>query len=68
MARIIGVADTYDAMSSERCYRKPLSEDYIRSELENGSGTQFDPEIVPHMLDMINDGTAPIRADSIPEA
>lgn len=63
VARIIGVADTYDAMSSERCYRKPLSEDYIRSELENGSGTQFDPAIIPHMLDMISDGTAPIRAE-----
>lgn len=64
MARIIGVADTYDAMSSERCYRKPLSEEVIRSELEKGIGTQFDPAIVPHMLDMISDGTAPIRAES----
>ena len=58
VARIIGVADTYDAMSSERCYRKPLSNDYIRSELEGGKGTQFDPNIVPHMLEMIKDGTA----------
>ncbi|MCM1330089.1 MAG: HD domain-containing protein [Ruminococcus sp.] len=58
VARIIGVADTYDAMSSERCYRKPLSKDYIESELEGGKGTQFDPDIVPHMLDMIKDGTA----------
>lgn len=64
MARIIGVADTYDAMSSERCYRKPLSEEIIRAELEKGSGTQFDPKIVPHMLAMISDGTAPIRAEN----
>lgn len=64
MARIIGVADTYDAMSSERCYRKPLSEEIIRAELEKGIGTQFDPAIVPHMLAMISDGTAPIRAES----
>ena len=34
VARIIGVADTYDAMSSERCYRKPLSSETIISELE----------------------------------
>ncbi len=65
MARIIGVADTYDAMSSERCYRKPLSEDIILSELKNGSGTQFDPAIVPYMLAMIADGTAPIRSGDL---
>ncbi len=62
MARIIGVADTYDAMSSERCYRKPLSREIIVSELKNGIGTQFDPDIVPHMLAMIEDGSAPIKS------
>ncbi len=63
-ARIIGVADTYDAMSSTRCYRKALSSDVIEEELKRVSGTQLDPEIVPHMLDMINDGSAPIRLES----
>ncbi len=60
VARIIGVADTYDAMSSERCYRKPLSEEIIVSELEKAKGTQLDPQIVPHMLDMMHDGTMDI--------
>ncbi len=60
VARIIGVADTYDAMSSERCYRKPLSEEIIVSELEKAKGTQLDPQIVPHMLDMMHDGTMAI--------
>lgn len=60
VARIIGVADTYDAMSSERCYRKPLSEEVIISELEKAKGTQLDPNIVPHMLDMIMDDTMDI--------
>ncbi len=60
VARIIGVADTYDAMSSERCYRKPLSEEVIISELEKAKGTQLDPNIVPHMLDMMRDGTTDI--------
>ncbi len=60
VARIIGVADTYDAMSSERCYRKPLSEEVIISELEKAKGTQLDPDIVPHMLDMMRDGTTDI--------
>lgn len=68
VARIIGVADTYDAMSSERCYRKPLSKDYIVSELEKGSGSQFDPQIVPHMLDMIEDGTADTLKENSGEA
>ncbi|MCM1022901.1 MAG: HD domain-containing protein [Prevotella sp.] len=68
VARIIGVADTYDAMSSERCYRKPLSKDYIVSELKGGSGTQFDPQIVPHMLDMIEDGTADSLKENSGEA
>ena len=60
IARIIGVADTYDAMSSKRCYRDSLPKEVIVEELKRVSGTQLDPEIVPHMLDMINDGTAPI--------
>ena len=60
IARIIGVADTYDAMSSKRCYRDSLSSDVIVEELKRAAGTQLDPAIVPHMLDMIEDGTAPI--------
>lgn len=63
LARIIGVADTYDAMSSDRCYRKALSEDIIKEELNKYNGTQFDPEVVPHMLDMINEGIVPISTE-----
>ncbi len=59
VARIIGVADTYDAMSSDRCYRKALSEEVIISELENGSGSQLDPEIVAIMLKMIDEKSVP---------
>lgn len=55
-ARIICVADSYDAMSSNRCYRRHLPKDVILSELHNNSGTQFDPDIVLYMIDMINDG------------
>lgn len=68
VARIIGVADTYDAMSSERCYRKPLSREKIESELEGGKGTQFDPKIVPHMISMIEDGTADVLKENSGEA
>lgn len=55
-ARIIAVADTYDAMSSDRCYRKGLPREVIEKELEKGAGKQFDPEIVPHMLAIIAEG------------
>ncbi|MGN1340668.1 MAG: HD domain-containing phosphohydrolase [Oscillospiraceae bacterium] len=60
VARIIGVADTYDAMSSKRCYRDSLSAEVIVEELKRVSGSQLDPDIVPHMLDMIAEGAAPI--------
>jgi diguanylate cyclase (GGDEF)-like protein len=45
-ARIIFVADAYDAMTSERVYRKPLDEREALEELERCAGTQFDPSIV----------------------
>ncbi|MBE5827319.1 MAG: HD domain-containing protein [Butyrivibrio sp.] len=55
-ARIVGVADSYDAMSSNRVYRRHLSKDEIIEEIQKGSATQFDPNVVPYMVDMINDG------------
>jgi len=45
-ARIIFVADAFDAMTSERVYRKPLSDRDAVSELERCAGSQFDPAIV----------------------
>lgn len=45
-ARIIGVADAFDAMTSERPYRKPLSKKGALLELKNCSGSQFDPKVV----------------------
>ena len=45
-ARIIGVADAFDAMNSQRVYRDVCEEDYVFNELKRGRGTQFDPEIV----------------------
>lgn len=56
LARIICVADSYDAMSSDRCYRSKLSEEQIVEELKNNSGTQFDPEVVKCMLELLETG------------
>ena len=54
VARIIGVADAFDAMNSDRCYRKAFTMDRIISELKEGAGKQFDPDIVKVMLDLID--------------
>ena len=54
-ARIIAVADAYDAMSSNRSYRNIMSQERIREEIINGSGTQFDPRFAEIMLRMIEE-------------
>ena len=55
-ARIIGIADTFDAMTANRVYRKQLDMDYVLQELKNGRGTQFDPKLVDVMLGLIECG------------
>lgn len=52
-ARIIAVADAYDAMTSYRSYRDPMPQQKVRSEIENGIGSQFDPRFAAIMLEMI---------------
>ena len=54
-ARVIGVADAYDAMASKRSYRNVLPQEVVRAEIEKGKGTQFDPEIADKMLEMIDE-------------
>jgi len=45
LASIISLADSYDAMTSERAYRQALSEDIVLDEIRKNAGTQFEPEI-----------------------
>ena len=47
LGRIMALADAYSAMCLDRPYRKGMSWAEIRAELERGSGTQFDPDLVP---------------------
>lgn len=54
-ARIIAVADAYDAMSSRRSYRDVLPQAKVREEVEKGKGTQFDPVFAEIMLSMIDE-------------
>lgn len=52
-ARILTVADSFDAMTSDRPYRKALSLEGAKRQLINGKGTQFDPEIVDCFLQIL---------------
>ena len=54
-ARIIAVADAYDAMTSRRSYRNTLPQEKVRSEIEKGRGFQFDPVFADIMLQMIDE-------------
>lgn len=55
-ARIIGLADAFDAMTSNRVYRKAISMDHVIDELKKGKGTQFDPSLVDILLGLIGSG------------
>ena len=57
VARIVAVANAYDAMTSNRPYRKKMTQKQVIDQLESNSGTQFDPKIVDIMLEMINEDT-----------
>lgn len=54
-ARIIAVADAYDAMTSYRSYRDVLPQDVVAEEIRKGKGKQFDPEFADIMLEIISE-------------
>lgn len=54
LARIVAVADAFDAMTSERSYRKAFSLQEAIKELKENAGTQFDPQIVKIFIDALN--------------
>jgi putative nucleotidyltransferase with HDIG domain len=62
-ARIFAIADTLDAMTSDRPYRKGASFDDARKEIERCAGTQFDPEIVAAFLALPHGLWSEIRAE-----
>ncbi len=67
-ARIIAVADSYDAMATDRPYRKRLTQDVIMQEFRRGAGVQWDPQVVEAFLNVMGEketkgeGPAPDRA------
>ena len=54
-ARIIAVADAYDAMSSKRSYRDAMKQEDVRKEIIRVKGTQLDPEISDVIIEMIDE-------------
>ncbi|MBM4347774.1 MAG: response regulator [Deltaproteobacteria bacterium] len=54
-ARIIAIADAYDSMTSDRPYRKPLSNGEAKNELVKYAGKQFDPQLVTIFLDILKE-------------
>ncbi len=57
-ARIVAVADCYDAMTSVRSYSGVRPQADVRAEIEKGAGTQFDPLVAEKMLEIIDEDTA----------
>ena len=64
MSRIIGVADAYDAMTSNRSYRDVLPQSVVRKEIEKGKGSQFDPVFADMMLQLIDEDTEYLMRES----
>ena len=60
-ARIVAIADSFDAMSSNRVYRKACDTEHIHKELIEGKGRQFDPEFVDVFVELWDNG----KLDSI---
>ncbi len=61
-ARIIGVADAFDAMTANRVYRKHLDPNYVIEEFKKCKGKQFDPELVDILLQLIDEKQIDISA------
>ena len=57
--KILAVCDTYDAMTSDRPYRKALSHEIAIQEIQDHSGTQFDPEVATAFITICNEGRLP---------
>ena len=59
VVRVLTVADSYDAMSSRRPYRPPLSPATIIEQLQRYSGSQFDPNVAKVFINLIEEGEVP---------
>jgi response regulator RpfG family c-di-GMP phosphodiesterase len=69
VARIISLADAYDAMTSHRAYRSPLTHQMAAQEIIDNAGLQFDPDLARKFVDVLDAYRADcaVRGDSVPE-
>jgi HD-GYP domain-containing protein (c-di-GMP phosphodiesterase class II) len=55
-AMCLNIADTFDAITSVRLYKQPLTVEYALNEIMQNAGTQFDPKIAAVFVDMVRSG------------
>ena len=63
-ARVLAIADAFDAMTSDRPYRRALTREQALAEVERCSGTQFDPRVAAVFLELFAEAEAPVAAAS----
>jgi HD-GYP domain-containing protein (c-di-GMP phosphodiesterase class II) len=61
-ARIIGLAEAVDSMTSSTSYKTALARDEAIAEVREGAGTQFDPELVSEFLALVEEGALEIES------
>lgn len=61
MGRMLGIADSFDAMISERSYKRPMPVERALEILQQEAGRQFDPHLVPVFVDLVRGGTVELR-------
>ena len=61
LGRILAVCDSFDAMVSRRAYKEKLSVEYAIGELENGKGTQFDPDVAQAFIELVEEDPSFIK-------
>jgi len=62
LSRIVSISDAFDAMTSTRSYRQAQNLDYVLRELHNHSGSQFDPDLVHALVELIQTGKISVEA------
>jgi putative nucleotidyltransferase with HDIG domain len=66
-ARVLAVADAFEALTSDRPYRRAMTTDQALAELSRSSGMQHDPEVVAALHRVIANGVKFVRPDSVPQ-
>ena len=65
-SRVLHCADALEAMTSSRVYREALPVETALAELEDGAATQFDPDLVENLVDLVRSGRLVIGASAVP--